>query len=169
MMRKPLLAIALLMLSQVSLGQAAISQDNLLTIPQTAVVDPDNPAYFEDVQLSYDGDGKFTVVAARSSTLVAVDSVMIAILESFPLQLSVSVSGHKSVPCVELQAPVITRKENTFTVMLAETQLGPAESCIAMIDPFETSFAVDILGLSAGSYTVSVNGVEAEFVLAADN
>ena len=54
-------------------------------------------------------------------------------------------------------------------VVLAETKLGPAESCIAVTDPFETSVTLDVLDLPAGTYTVKVNGVTAEFTIDMDN
>jgi len=36
-------------------------------------------------------------------------------------------------------------------------------------DPFETSVTLDVLDLPAGTYTVKVNGVTAEFTFDMDN
>ena len=90
-------------------------------------------------------------------------------IESFPVQVSATVSGNKSVPCVNLLPAAVSRKDSVFTVVMAETVLGPAETCIAVLEPFETSVSLDVLGLSAGTYTVIVNGVSAEFTLDSDN
>ncbi len=151
-------------------GQPATLQGAVLIIPQGAIIDNDNPAYFTDIQLNFEGNGNFRMVDAQTTNLVAIDSVQSAILESFPVQVSITVTGNKSVPCVELLPPAVSRQNNLFVVVLAETQLGPAESCIAVIDPFETTFALDVKELPAGTYTVRVNGVmENSFTLELDN
>lgn len=74
-------------------------------------------------------------------------------------------TGNKSIPRVDLQTPAIFRDESTFTVVLAETTLGPAETCIAVIDPFVTNITLDVAALDSGIHSVSVNGVEASFSL----
>lgn len=152
-----------------ALSQTATYQDDVFTIPQGAVLDPDNLSYYNDIQLSDNGDGSFQLVNAQNANLVNVDSFIINVMESFPVQVSVTVSGYKSVPCVELQTPAIGRQDNQFIVVLAETTLGPAESCIAVIDPFETTFSLNVEGLSAGTYSVNVNGVSNEFTLDTNN
>lgn len=160
----------LLIISQLAIGQPATLQGTVLTIPQGAVIDNDNPTYFTDIQLSFEGNGNFRMVGAQATNLVAVDSVQSTILEPFPVQVNITVTGNKSVPCVELLPPAISRQDNLFVVVLAETQLGPAESCIAVIDPFETTFALDVTELPAGIYTVRVNGkMENVFTLELDN
>ncbi len=168
-MKKLLLGVFAIVISQSLFGQPAIYQDNLLTIPQAAAIDADSTVYYTNIQLSDDGNGNFKLIAAQSRNLVTVNSVQVLILESFPVQVIVAVSGSKSVPCVELETPAVSRKGNLFTVVLAETQLGPAETCIAMIDPFEASVTLDVFGLEAGTYTVRINGIEADFALAVDN
>lgn len=105
------------------------------------------------------------MIAAQKSNLVHVETVVANVAESLPVQVTLTVSGNKSVPCVALQSPAIFREESSFTVVLAETSLGPAETCIAVLDPFETSIPLDVSGLTAGSYTVTVNGVETSFQL----
>ncbi|MBA2483810.1 MAG: hypothetical protein H0V39_05205 [Nitrosomonas sp.] len=159
-----------LILSQLAFGQPATLQGTVFTIPQGAVIDNNNLTYFTDIQLSYEGSGNFKLISAQSTNLVSVDSVQTTILESFPVQVNITVSGNKSVPCVELLPPAISRQDNLFIVVLAETQLGPAESCIAIIDPFETTFSLDVLELPAGTYTVRINGqVEDTFTFDVDN
>jgi len=168
-MKKFLLGLSVLFISQLAMGQPATFQEDALTIPQGAVMDSDNPTFFTNIQLIHEGEGNLKLADAQANNLVTIDTVQIAILESFPVQINVSVTGNKSVPCVELLTPAISRKDNLFIVVLAETVLGPAESCIAMIDPFETSFALDVSGLPAGTYTVRINGaVDETFTLDAD-
>ncbi len=146
-------------------AQPAIFNNSILSIPQGAAIVNGEPSYYNNIQLISDIEGNFTLLAAQQSNLVSVDTVVVTVLQSFPVQVSVIVAGNKSVPCVQLQTPAVVRNGSVFTVILAETTLGPAESCIAVLDPFETSIPLDVAGLAAGSYKVSVNGVEAEFSL----
>jgi len=69
------------------------------------------------------------------------------------------------VPCTKLLEPAVFVESGGFTIALAESKLGIAETCIAVIDPFETSIVLDISDLASGSYFVSVNGVAGEFTL----
>lgn len=159
-----------MLLAQAATAQTAIYRDGALSIPAGAVVQDDGKAlYYTDIVLEAEADGQFRVAQADAKPLVAVESVEALILESFPVQVRIAVEGYKSVPCVELLPPAISRKDNTFTVALAESELGPAQSCIAIIDPFEISIPLDVVGLEAGDYTVIVNGVETEFTLDIDN
>ena len=151
------------------LAQPAMLRDNTLTIPQAASLDGDSPVYYANVQLNANSDGSLTAIGGEQQNLMAVDTVQIMLMESFPVQVSATVSGNKSVPCVNLLPAAVSRKDSVFTVVMAETVLGPAETCIAVLEPFETSVSLDVLGLSAGTYTVVVNGVSAEFTLDSDN
>ena len=151
------------------LAQPAMLRDNILTIPLAASLDGDSPVCYANVQLNANADGSLTVVGGEQQSLVAVDTMQIMLMESFPVQVSASVSGNKSVPCVNLLPAAVSRKGSVFTVVMAETLLGPAETCIAVLEPFETRVSLDVLGLSAGTYTVIVNGLSAEFILDSDN
>ena len=151
------------------LAQPAILRDNILTIPLAASLDGDSPVYYANVQLNANSDGSLTAIGGEQQNLMAVDTVQIMLMELFPVQVSATVSGNKSVPCVNLLPAAVSRKDSVFTVVMAETVLGPAETCIAVLEPFETSVSLDVLGLSAGTYTVVVNGVSAEFTLDSDN
>ena len=168
-MKKIVVLFAVSLAMQQALAQPATFEESMLTIPQAALIDSDNPVYYRDVQLTDNGDGTLSVVGGEQQNLVYVDSVEVVIMESFPVQVNLSVSGNLSVPCVELLPAAVGRKENTFTVVLAETVLGPAETCIAVLEPFSTSVSLDVRGLEAGTYVVNVNGVETGFTLDMDN
>jgi len=161
--------LSLALTSMTVLAEPAIFSKGEMTIPEGAVIGDGNSSYFTDITLTYDGEGALVITGALAKPLVQVDTVDILVMESFPLQISATVSGNLSVPCVELLNPAISYSNNTFTVVLAESTLGPAESCIAVIEPFETSIALDVLDLPAGTYTVNVNGVTAEFTFDMDN
>lgn len=146
-------------------AQPATFENSVLNIPQGAALVNGEPTYYNDIQLISDIEGNFTLLAAQQSNLVLVNSVVVNVAEPLPVQVSITVTGNKSIPCVNLQTPAIFRDKFTFTVALAETTLGPAESCIAVLDPFETNIALDVTGLDSGAYTVSVNGIETGFSL----
>ncbi len=150
---------------QLAAAQPATYENSVLSIPQGAALVDGVPTYYNDIQLVSDIEGNFTVTAAEKRNLVAVDSVVVNVAESLPVQVSVTVAGNKSIPCVNLQTPAIFRNQTEFTIALAETVLGPAESCIAVLEPFETTIALDVEGLASDDYTVKVNGVIAEFSL----
>lgn len=151
--------------SQLVAAQPATFENSTLTIPQGAALVNGEATYYNDIQLISDIEGNLTLIAAQQRTLVAVESVVVSIAESLPVQVSLTVSGNKSIPCVELQTPAIFSSDSGFTVVLAETVLGPAETCIAVLDPFETTIPLDVSDLSSGTYTVTVNGVETSFSL----
>lgn len=144
--------------SQLATPQPATFENGIFNIPQGAAIVDGEPAYFNDIQLLADIEGNFTLLAAQQSNLVGVDSVVVEIAEPFPVQVGLIVTGNKSLSCVGLQAPAIFRDEFTFTAVLAET-------CIAMLGPFDSYIALDVTSLDSGTYTVSVNGVEASFSL----
>ena len=140
-----------------------------MVIPEGAVISGKSNAYYSDITLAMDELGSLIITGANKNSLVSVETVEVLIMESFPLQVSLSVSGFLSVPCVKLLSPAVSFADNQFTVVLAESTLGPAETCIAVTEPFQHSIALDVANLSAGTYAVNVNGIEAEFTLDLDN
>jgi len=140
-----------------------------LEIPQAFALGQNGPAYCADVKLNTNRDGSSSVVGGTLQNLVMVDAVEVLLLESFPVQVSIAVAGNKSVPCGELQPMAVSREGERLTVVIAETPLGPAETCVAVLGPFELSVALDVPGLSAGTYRVDVNGTEAQFSSDVDN
>lgn len=158
-----------LMLGAQCTAQTATYQYDTLTIPQVGIANSEEPAFYTNVELQLNEQGDLTLVSAEEANLVTIDAVDVAILESFPVQVRVNISGNKSVPCVNLLDAAVAVADSVFTIVLAESRLGPAETCIAMIDPFEQSIDLDVAGLSAGEYTVIVNGVSASFILETDN
>jgi hypothetical protein len=151
--------------SQLVAAQPALFENSVLTFSTSAAIVNGKPTYYNDIQLISDIEGNFSLLAAQRSNLVSVNSVslLINITQPIPDQVNFAVTGHKSIPCVELQAPAVFQDEFTFTVALAETTLGPAESCIAVLDPFETIITLPIQGLASGTYSVTVNGIESSF------
>ncbi|HNS50303.1 MAG TPA: hypothetical protein PKO09_03890 [Anaerolineae bacterium] len=98
----------------------------------------------------------------------SVDAIDILILESFPVQVQVRVSGNLPDGCTELGETAQERQGTAFTVTLGTVR--PAHAlCTEALVPFETTVALDVLGLKAGQYAVAVNGVSGTFTLSIDN
>jgi len=97
-----------------------------------------------------------------------VENVEIMFLESFPLQVHIVASGYLPDPCTEIDEISVERDVNRFEVLI--TTLREAEvMCIQVIEEFEQNIPIDVYGLHAGDYTVTVNGIDAEFTFLQDN
>jgi len=100
---------------------------------------------------------------------IYIDSIDILLLESFPVQARVLIKGNLSDPCHKLNEPQVTKEGNAFLVRLTAAPPPPTTGCIMVLEPFEKNIALDIYGLSAGLYTVEVNGIGKTFELTSDN
>ena len=150
-------------------AEPAVLTKGKLTIAEGVVISDKGNAYFSGITLAQNDQGGLSITGAKAMPLVTVENVDVLILESFPLQVSLSVSGFLSVPCVELLSPATAYSAGLFNVVLAESVLGPAETCMAVTEPFETSVPLEVYGLPAGTYTVDVNGLQTEFIFDMDN
>jgi inhibitor of cysteine peptidase len=100
--------------------------------------------------------------------LAAVDSIDILVMESMPVQVSVVANGNLPDGCTSIGQATTQREKNTFVVTLTTTR--PVDAvCTQALVPFEQAIPLDAEGLTAGLYTVSVNGVTGTFELAVDN
>ena len=97
-----------------------------------------------------------------------VESMEVLILESFPVQVNVQVSGYLGDGCTELGAIDTERVDDTFNVTVHTER--PADAiCTQQLVAFEETISLDVQGLEAGTYTVDVNGVTGTFTLDVDN
>lgn len=97
-----------------------------------------------------------------------VESIEVLLLESFPVQVNVIASGTLPDGCTSLNEPNPRLEGNTFVVNLTTTRLEE-EVCTQAIVPFDKVIQLDVEGLSAGTYTVAVNGMTDTFTLDVDN
>ncbi len=97
-----------------------------------------------------------------------VEDVEILFLESFPLGVYAVASGYLPDPCTEIDEISVERKRNHFEVLI--TTLREAEvMCAQVLEVFKQNIPLDVYGLPAGDYTVTVNGIDAEFTFVQDN
>jgi hypothetical protein len=76
--------------------------------------------------------------------------------------------GHLSDGCTKITDVGQKRDGNTFTVTLG-TFRAPNVLCIQVITPFIQTVDLNVAGLKAGTYTVTVDGASKQFTLTADN
>lgn len=100
--------------------------------------------------------------------LAAVDSITILIMESFPVQVSVRALGNLPDGCTTIDSTTQERQGNTIFVTIGTARPDDA-LCAEVLVPFDKTISLDALGLKAGTYTVTVNAVSAQFTLGADN
>ena len=102
------------------------------------------------------------------SGLATVERITLAMLESFPVQVSVTATGYLPDPCTQISGTEQTMEGDTIYLKIMTSR--PADvMCIQVLAPFEKAYPLDVAGLPAGTYTVDVNGVTDTFTLDVDN
>lgn len=97
-----------------------------------------------------------------------VDTVEVLIMESFPVQISVIARGNLPDSCTRIDEIITQQSGDTYRVAIT-TLRQPDQMCTQAIVPFEQNVSLDVAGLPAGTYNVSVNGVSSSFTLDVDN
>ena len=159
-------AIAVLTVSLAACGQEGVGQSPPPTstpqMPTSTPIPTPEPSNTPTTDLTPTATGEMVVGQAT------VESVEILILESFPVQVRAVVKGYNPDPCTKINEITQKRDGNTFVVTIT-TQRDRGQACIQVISPFEESISLDVAGLNAGTYTVTVNGVSEQFTLDVDN
>ncbi len=97
-----------------------------------------------------------------------VKDIEIIMLESFPVQVQVVISGNLPDGCTRIDQIEQARLGNTFQVTV--TTRRPADAmCTQALVPFQERVPLDVKGLPAGTYTIDVNGVTDTFTLTSNN
>jgi hypothetical protein len=99
---------------------------------------------------------------------VLVEELQVLMLESFPVQVQVDIRGQLPDACSFIEMVEQASGEDFFIVTLHNAR-QPNMRCAPQPTPFEESVQLDVLGLPAGTYTVTVHGVETTFELPVDN
>lgn len=89
---------------------------------------------------------------------VFVESSEILLLESFPVQAVLQISGALPTPCHKLRANVSEPNEKNEIQVELFSLTDPGAICIQVLQPFETS--IPLGSYESGEYTVFVNGEE---------
>ncbi len=102
------------------------------------------------------------------SGLADVASIDIQIIGAGPAQIQVLVRGNLSDGCTTISEINMVQQNTNFVGTITTSR--PADAiCTEVLVPFERVIPLETEGLPAGTYTVSVNGVNSSFVLENDN
>ncbi len=85
-----------------------------------------------------------------------------------PIPVHVIVSGDLPDPCSQVEHTEIEQDGSNFILTLFATPANE-EGCIKDTLPFKMGIPLNVIGLPAGSYSVTVNGMRADFSLDAGN
>ncbi len=97
-----------------------------------------------------------------------VDSIEIEMLESFPVQVNVIARGALADGCTSIDDVIQQFSDDTFRVVITTMRQADA-MCTQALVPFSQTIALDVEGLDAGNYAVTVNGRTGSFTLQTDN
>lgn len=89
---------------------------------------------------------------------VFVDESSVVLMESYPVQAALLVSGSLPTPCHELRATVSEPDEENKIYVELFSITDPNMACIQMLEQFSTS--IPLGSYTSGSYTVYLNGEE---------
>jgi len=98
-----------------------------------------------------------------------VEMLDVLLLESFPVQAKVIVSGYYPDGCTELEEISVNQDGQEFILTLTTRRPAGDIACTEALVPFEESIDLDIVGLAAGTYKVIAQNQEVSFKLDADN
>lgn len=97
------------------------------------------------------------------------ESMSLNIMESFPIQVSVSLSGYLPNGCIKLEQINVLHDEDAFYIKIITKNPSSDVSCTTAIVPFEETVTLDVRGLPAGEYTVQCNEFSEVFTFDQDN
>lgn len=165
-MKQKTILLLLLLLALVACtpsGGEPAASDN----PATETPDMDEPVSSDD-PTTVPEPGKPTEPESVTIDEATVESIGIMVLESFPVQVHVNVTGYLGDGCTTLGDIDTMQEDDTFLVNIT-TQRPTEAMCTQQLVGFEENVALDVAGLPAGTYTVDVNGVTDTFTLDMDN
>lgn len=87
---------------------------------------------------------------------IIIESTEILILESFPPQFVLSVTGALPTPCHQLRVEVAPPDEGDRILVEMYSLVDPEEICIQVVEPFEVS--IHLGSYATGKYAVILNG-----------
>lgn len=156
--------------SMISLAAA----DNLPTFDNNVLMIPvvntlEEAGKYEHIQFKLAEDGRWDLIRFVEPKQATVETISINILESFPVQVHVTVMGYLPNGCFGLGETHVVNDGNQFNIVINMNELQTLVACAQALVPFEITVPVDVYGLQAGTYHVNVNGVTESFELSINN
>ncbi|SFM52788.1 hypothetical protein [Nitrosomonas communis] len=142
-------------------------KNNILKIPR--VDTSEQVGKYQNSEFKLAPDGRWDLLHANEAQRAIIDAIEIKILESFPMQVHVLVSGFLPTPCYHL-GPINKRyADNQFEIAVNMTPPPPDTGCITVLEPFAITIPLDVYGLPKGCYQIYVNDKSGSFELSTDN
>lgn len=167
-------AIFLLPISQAFSSDTPTFEDGLLTIP--TVNTPTQVGQYQAVTFEFTAqDGwqllDFKEVGTQGLGLEAmIEAVELVKTDTVPVQILLRVTGYFSDSCPSVGQINHRLEDNQFEIVIHSTRPIESFTCIVAIAPFRKTIPLPVYGLSAGTYSYSINGGNnGTFDLAVDN
>lgn len=149
-------------------------EDGLLTIP--TVNTPAQVGQYQAVTFEFtDQDGwqllDFKEVGAEGlGTDIGIEDVELVKTDAFPVQVLLRVTGSFSNGCPSIGQINHRLEDNQFEIVIHSNHPTGSVPCTAAVVPLRITISLPVYGLSAGTYTYSINGGNnGTFELAVDN
>jgi hypothetical protein len=133
---------------------ACAAQDN------TNNYDPNKPVSSDDTPIPVEPDGGIGGAGDEGKTRgnAYINDVQLMIMESYPVQISLAVSGDLPTPCNELRYAIEQPDEENRIYVEVYSVIDPGMMCVQVLDPFAKNISLPVQGLPDGTYAVYVNG-----------
>jgi len=118
----------------------------------------------DNALLEQDKDMKF-----EYGSDAVLESMILNIMESFPIQISATLSGYLPNGCIKIDQINILQEGEIFSIRIITKRPTGDVSCTMAIVPFEETVALEVEGLPAGEYTVQSDEISETFTLEQDN
>ncbi len=82
----------------------------------------------------------------------------ILILESFPVQIMLHITGELPTPCHQFRARISGPDDRNRIVVEAYSVYPSDQACIQVLEPFDENVPIPMAGAPDGDYTVWLNG-----------
>ena len=146
-------------------AEPAVYKSGELRIETTIVHMHGEDLFFKDVQLRTKPDGSLMLVSARHQRLATLEELELNVVYGAGVEVELTVGGYISTPCAGLEPTAISREDNVFHVLIAETPPDPLALCAQVLQPFSLIVPLDANGLEPGEYLVLVNNEPMEFTI----
>jgi len=109
-----------------------------------------------------------TKIAKDSLNMAPIEHIKIMLLESFPIQVNVIAKGSLTDDCTTIDQITEAHNEDNIIIKITTTR-KLNKVCSKITKPFLEIIPLNVVGFTAGIYTVKVNTIATTFELGVDN
>lgn len=146
-------------------AEPAVYRNGQLEISEGILVQPGGDSYYRDIELRTQPDGSMKIVRAQKRNLATLEELELNVVYSDEVEVELYVAGYLPVDCLDLEPVAVSRRGDTFHVLIARTPLDPLALCAQVIEPFDMTLTLDANHLEPGDYVVLVNNEPMEFTI----